>query len=100
MQPDATTTIRSMIWRRILDDRSFEECVVTAAPQGFGIAGHVTAAQDGVPLMVRYDISCDQGWSARAVTIEQRLGDAQCALRLERAGNGWLVDGMHDVRLD
>ena len=93
-------TIRRVIWRRNLDDHSFEECVVTAARDGFVISGHVTAAQDGVPLVVRYDIGCGENWSARFVTIEQRLGDAQRRLRLERAGDGWLVDGARDPRLD
>lgn len=97
---DSATTIRRVIWRRILDDHSFEECVVTAVPDGFGIAGHVIAAQDGAPLVVRYDIDCDEAWSARSVTIEQRLGDAQRRRRLERTGDGWLVDGIHDARLD
>ena len=94
------TTIRRVIWRRILDDHSFEECVVTAAPDGFGISGHVIAAQEGAPLVVDYEISCDASWSARSVAIEQRLGDAQRRLQLERAGDAWLVDGAHDVRLD
>jgi uncharacterized protein len=91
--------LRRVLWRRIWDDHSFEECVVTAAPDGFGIAGHVIAAQDGAPLVVRYHIDCDQAWSARSVTIKQTLGDAQRRLRLEHAGDGWSVDGAHDVRL-
>lgn len=94
------TTIRRVIWRRILDDHSFEECVVTAAPDGFGIAGHVIAAHDSAPMIVRYDIGCDEAWSARFVTIDQRLGEVQRRLKLERAGDGWLVDGNHDARLD
>src|SRR5688572_4273911 len=93
-------TRRRVIWRRILDDHSFEECVVTAVPDGYGIAGHVIAAQDGVPLIVDYDISCDQAWSARSVAIEQRLNETLRRLRLERAGDGWLVDGVRDARLD
>jgi uncharacterized protein len=93
-------TLRRVIWRRILDDHSFEECVVTAVPDGYGITGHVIAAQDGVPLIVDYEIRCDQAWSARSVAIEQRLNETPRRLRLERAGDGWLVDGVHDVRLD
>ena len=93
-------TIRCVIWRRILDENSFEECVVTATTDGFGIAGHVIAAQGGVPLIVRYDIDCDANWSAHFVTIEQRLGDATRHLKLARAGDGWLVDGVRDARLD
>jgi hypothetical protein len=93
-------TICRVIWRRILDDRSFEECAVTAVPDGLGIAGNVIAAQDGAPLAVRYDIMCDQAWSARSVAIEQRLDETPRRLRLERAGDGWLADGVHDVQLD
>ncbi len=93
-------TIRRVIWRRNLDDRSFEECVVTSAPAGAVITGHVTAAQDGAPLIVRYDIACSRDWSARSVTVDQTLGDVRRSLRLERAGSGWLVDGMQDAALD
>jgi uncharacterized protein len=93
-------TLRRVIWRRILDDHSFEECVVTAVPDGYGITGHVIAAQDGVPLIVDYEIRCDQAWSACSVAIEQRLSETRRRLRLERAGDGWLVDGVRDARLD
>jgi hypothetical protein len=92
--------LRRVIWRRILDDHSFEECVVTATPDGFGIAGHVVAAQDGAPLAVRYNISCGNDWSAHSVVVEQRLGNATRHLKLERAGDGWLVGGVRDARLD
>jgi hypothetical protein len=95
-----TKTIRRVIWRRILDDHSFEECAVTATSDGFGIAGHVIAAQDGAPLVARYGIDCDAAWSARSVTIEQRLNEMRRHLRLEQASDGWLVDGVHDARLD
>jgi uncharacterized protein len=94
------TTLRRVIWRRNLDDHSFEECVVMASRDGFGFASRVIAAQDGVPLIVHYDIDCDENWSARSVTIGQRFGDAQRRLTLERAGGGWLIDGVHDARLD
>lgn len=94
-----STTIRRIVWRRNLDERSFEQCVVTAAPDGFVIAGHVIAAQDSAPLIVHYDIDCDRTWSARSVTIGQRFGDAQRRLQLERAGDSWLVDGMRDAQL-
>jgi len=93
-------TIRRVIWRRILDDHSFEECVVAAKPTGYGITGHVIAAQDSAPLVVDYDIDCDETWSGRSVTIQQRLGNTQRNLRLERTGDGWLVDGIRDARLD
>ena len=93
-------TIGRVIWRRTLDDRSFEECDVTATPDGFAIAGHVIAAQDGAPLVVHYDIDCGENWSARSVAIDQSFGNVRRRLRLDRAGDRWLVDGVHDARLD
>jgi hypothetical protein len=93
-------TTRRVIWRRILDDHSFEECVVTSAPDGFGIAGHIIAAHEGEPLVATYDIRCDHDWSAQTIAIEQMLGHASRRLRLERAGRGWLIDGARDARLD
>ena len=95
-----STTLRRIIWRRNLDDRSLEECVVTSMSDGFGIAGDIIAAQDGAPLIVCYDIGCHKNWSAHFVTIEQRLGDTQRRLKLERAGDSWLVDGIRDAQLD
>lgn len=92
--------LRRMVWRRILDDRCFEDCVVTSSLDGFGIAGHVIAAEGGVPLFARYRIDCDRTWSARAVSIEQETGNTSKALRLERGDRGWLVNGAPDGRLD
>ena len=100
MTKPAQKTLRRIVWRRILDDHSFENCVVTSAPDGFGVAGRIIAAQDGAPLGVTYDIRCDHGWSARAVAIEQTSGDAARRLRLDRDGAGWVVDGVPDARLD
>jgi hypothetical protein len=93
-------TLRRVVWRRILDDRSFEDCVVTSSPDGISLTGHIIVAQEGEPLCAAYRIDCDAGWSARTILIEQRLGIAASGLRLERSGRGWLVDGAPDVRLD
>jgi hypothetical protein len=100
MKSPAQTTLRRLVWRRILDDQSIEECVATCGPDGVGIAGHIIAAQDGTPLCAAYDMRCDLGWSAQSVAIDQRLGDAPRRLRLERGARGWLVDGAPDARLD
>lgn len=89
-----------MVWRRILDDRSFEDCVVTSSPDGIGLTGLIIAAQDGEPFCATYRIACDRGWSARTISIEQKLGNAVRHLRLERVGRGWLIDGAPDARLD
>jgi hypothetical protein len=100
MTRPAQKILRRVIWRRIMDDRSFEDCVVTSSHDGFGIAGCIVAAEEGRPLIVSYHIACDGDWSARTVTIEQTLSDTSRFLKLERAGPAWRVDGVHDARLD
>jgi hypothetical protein len=96
----AQGTLRRVVWRRVMDDCSFEECVLTSSPDGFGIAGRVIATEADAPLVMSYAIACDRSWSAQSVTIDQRLNDTPRRLTLERAGQGWLVDGVRDVRLD
>src|SRR5689334_21390478 len=93
-------TLRRVVWRRILDERSFEECVVSALEDGFGISGKIIAAEGDLPLTATYDIRCDRSWSAQAIVIQQMLSGQLQRLQLARAGNGWLVDGIHDARLD
>lgn len=92
-------TLRRLVWRRILDDQSMEECTVMSSARGFAIQGRLIGADDGEPLGVSYDIRCDPGWSAETLTIEQRRGDATTALRLVRSDGGWLVDGRLEPRL-
>jgi hypothetical protein len=93
-------TLRRVVWRRILDDRSFEDCVVTSSSDGIALTGHIIAAQEGDPLRAVYRIECERSWSAQRISIEQRLGAAVRDLRLERAGRGWQIDGAPDGRLD
>ncbi|MEZ5833510.1 MAG: putative glycolipid-binding domain-containing protein [Dongiaceae bacterium] len=100
MNARAKQTLRRLVWRRIMDDQSFEICTVTSVPDGFGISGHIIAVQDSEPLTVAYDIRCGRDWSARDIAIGQVLGNARRDLRLARAGAGWLVDGAPDPRLD
>src|SRR5690349_19518667 len=93
-------TLRRVVWRRILDERSFEECVVSEHGDGFGICGRIIAAEGDQPLTATYDIRCDRSWSAQAIAIEQTLGGLSRRLRLERADKGWLVNGALDAKLD
>jgi hypothetical protein len=43
-------TLRRVVWRRILDDRSFADCVATTSPDGIRLSGKIISAQDGEPL--------------------------------------------------
>lgn len=96
----AKRTLRRVVWRRILDDHCIEECVVTASPDGFGIAGRIIAAHEGEPLSVTYDIRCDGAWSARGIAVEQVLCNVPARLHLTRTHQGWQIDGAPDARLD
>jgi uncharacterized protein len=92
--------IRRMIWRRVMDDNSFEDCTVAATPDGFAIAGHLIVAEKGGPLSAHYRIACNPAWAAHRATIEQAFDGSLRRLDLERSGKGWLVNDARDFRLD
>ena len=94
------STLRRVVWRRIMDQRSFEECTASALPDGFRLAGHIIAVHADEPLIIGYEIRCASDWSAQAIAIDQVLGNTPRRLQLARAGKGWLVDGASDARLD
>jgi hypothetical protein len=94
------SALRRVVWRRIMDEGSFEACAVTALADGYGIGGNIIIAQDGAPLTVSYDIRCDRGWSAESVAIDQVLGAHARHLSLTRRGTGWLVNDKADPQLD
>ena len=94
------SVLRRVVWRRTMDQRSFEECTVSASPGGFSLAGRIIAAHEDEPLVIGYEIRGAHDWSAQTIAIDQVLGNAQWRLQLARAGKGWLVDGARDARLD
>ncbi len=94
------TALRRMVWRRIMDHRAFEQCVVSSLPDGFSIVGRIIAAHEDEPLTIVYEIRCAHDWSAQTIAIDQVLGNTPRRLQLARAGKGWLVDGAPDARLD
>lgn len=95
-----SSPIRRVIWRRVMDDNSFEDCTVSAGEDGFLIDGHLIVAQDGLPLSAHYQISCGPDWTAQRVTIEQSFDGTLRSLELKRSDGGWMIDGLRDARLD
>ena len=83
-----------------MDQRSFEECTISALPDGFNLAGRIIAAHEDEPLVIAYEIRCAADWSAQTIAIDQVLGNTPRRLQLARTGDGWLVDGAPDARLD
>jgi uncharacterized protein len=95
-----STPIRRVIWRRVMDDNSFEHCTLASGEDGFLIASHLIVAQDGLPLSAHYRILCGRDWAAQRVTIEQSFDGTLRGLELKRSGSGWMVDGVRDANLD
>lgn len=94
-KPESDRVIsREIMWRRVMDDLSFEHAKFSQAGSGPEISGSVMIAEQGAPLRVEYRIICDRNWNTRAVDVEQVWRGARHALRLERdTGGRWRRDG-------
>lgn len=91
---------RTMIWRRLLDDRSFELATVTALGESYRIRGTVLIAESDVASRVEYVIECDAGWQTRDARIRQVLGDEITLLRLTAEHGKWRRNGLPAPELD
>jgi uncharacterized protein len=85
---------REVIWRRVMDDLSFEHARLVAGPRGPELSGSVLIAESGAPLLVNYQVACDEHWRTRAAEVEQTWHGARHLLRLEHDGQGrWRRNG-------
>lgn len=85
---------QEVMWRRIMDEASFEQSLLVTGPGGVEITGTVLIAEDGVPLRVDYSVQCTEGWSTRQVSVLQSYNGEVRALRLDHDGAGsWTRDG-------
>ena len=90
-----------VIWRRILDDLSFEHANIELGDAGPRLSGSVLIADDGVPLRASYGIACDGDWRTRTVTVETARQGVRRTLRLECGEDGrWRRDGEPAPALD
>jgi hypothetical protein len=78
-----------LFWRRT-DVEGLERLELTAGPEG------VTAS--GTVVCLHLDLDAD--WHALAVEVEVHAPHTRGVLRLERAGDGWQVDGVLRPDLD
>lgn len=86
---------REVMWRRIMDDRSFEHATVATRADGTVLSGTVLVAEGGAPLRMDYTVRCDAEWRTRHVELVQIVGGERRALCLEHDGRGtWRRDGM------
>jgi hypothetical protein len=82
------------MWRRVMDDLSFEHVWLSAGSRGPELSGTVLIAEGGAPLRVEYSVACDRDWRTRYAEVEQTWRGARRLLRLECDGEGrWRRDG-------
>jgi hypothetical protein len=79
----------TMIWRRILDDASFELCQFRRSNDAIHLSGTILAAHENRPLEVTYQILCDLAWRSREVTIRQSQGFEQSEIKLAVNAQSW-----------
>jgi hypothetical protein len=85
---------REIMWRRVMDDLSFEHARVIRTEAGSEISGSVLAVQDGLPLRVDYCVSCGASWQTRTVQVDQSWLGVRRRLRLNHdESHSWQRDG-------
>ena len=84
-----------LIWRRILDEASFEHARLTLAADRILIDGTVLIAEEGAPLRVDYRVTCGPDWSARRVEITQSFRGEERWLSVAYEGESrWSQDSV------
>jgi hypothetical protein len=92
--------MRAVVWRRVLDDKSFELTTLAKLDDGYRITGHALLAEAGVPMRVDYQILCDQNWYTRAADVCQVLGGDVRRLAFVVEGKAWRCNGAAMPALD
>jgi hypothetical protein len=93
--------IRVVLWRRIMDELSFELAHLQRREAEIEISGLVLIAEQGLPLRVEYRILCDPLWRTRQVEIAQDYSGARRRMALRHDGDGhWQRDGSNQPALE
>lgn len=89
------------VWRRIMDDNSFEYGRLEYGAHFARLSGSVFLAEQETPMRVDYVVECDDKWRTRRVALTQVLGDAQSSLNLTHDGRGnWRKNGEAEPGLE
>lgn len=95
METPKMPNAREVMWRRVMDDLSFEYARIEPDPSGPVLSGTVLVAEKGAPLHIEYRIACDETWGTRTVDLTQTYRGRRHSLRLDHDGAGrWRVNGM------
>jgi uncharacterized protein len=88
-------------WRHHEARDGFEVVFLRADGDGYRIAGHTAAVEDGEAWAVEYDIRVDGSWRTRCARVRGRSAGSRRERTLEADGaGGWLVDGAPVADLD
>jgi len=88
------TEVREVMWRRVVDDLSFEHAVLARAADTVTIAGTVLTAEQDAPLRLDYVVACDAAWRTRRVKLDLAHAGGRTTKVLEHDGaGGWRIDG-------
>jgi hypothetical protein len=85
---------RVVMWRRILDDKSFELATLTRVRDSYLIRGTALIAEAEVPCRVDYVIECDGDWRTRKSSIQQVLAGETTELHLAVRDGKWRRNGL------
>ena len=88
-QSEPATDSSAVIWRRALDNQSFEICRFICSRTGLQLNGTILAAHEGQPIEICYQISCDSDWRTREVAVQQRYGLVESNLKLSANDKTW-----------
>ncbi len=91
---------RAVMWRRILDDRSFELATIARSGESYRIRGSALIAEADAPSRVDYVIECGADWGTRKVNIRQVLGEKVTVLTLAADQGKWWRNGLLAPELD
>lgn len=91
---------RAVMWRRVLDDKSFELATVSRSGDSCRIRGIALISEADAPSRVDYVIECGTDWQTRQVDIRQVLGDKVTALKLIADRGKWQRNGLPAPDLD
>ncbi len=87
---------QTVLWTR-QDTPGTEFCALHYRRNQWQLNGTVVAALDGLPLTVRYRITCDRDWHTRKVTVAQKAGAESRLVALERLPGGTWRQGHLDL---
>jgi hypothetical protein len=88
-EPAAHPQSLAVIWRRHMDNASFESARLIRSHAGSQFNGTILAAHENRPLEICYQIFCDLDWRTREVVIQQRYGFVESNLKLSADEGAW-----------